>query len=95
MILIRLSTLPLPNPPQFRYNNLNSGVVNRGKMLHAAVHNLQSFDRTMDQVTVNPLLSLTIMMTNGNDRATRRSSVDTQLINLMGDMIIEGGVKVM
>lgn len=33
-----------------RYNNLNSGVVNRGKMLHAAVHNLQSFDRTMDQV---------------------------------------------
>ena len=37
--------------PSKRYNNLNSGVVNRGKMLHAAVHNLQSFDRTMDQVS--------------------------------------------
>ncbi|XP_055693448.1 dystrophin, isoforms A/C/F/G/H isoform X5 [Lutzomyia longipalpis] len=32
-----------------RYNNLNNVVINRGKLLHAAVHNLQSFDRTMDQ----------------------------------------------
>lgn len=50
LVLTRPSTL------LFRYNNLNSGVVNRGKMLHAAVHNLQSFDRTMDQVNAaNPL----------------------------------------
>ncbi|KPU80239.1 uncharacterized protein Dana_GF16554, isoform E [Drosophila ananassae] len=32
-----------------RYANLNNGVINRGKQLHAAVHNLQSFDRAMDQ----------------------------------------------
>ncbi|XP_037038480.1 dystrophin, isoforms A/C/F/G/H isoform X6 [Bradysia coprophila] len=32
-----------------RYNNLNNGVINRGKLLHAAVNNLQSFDRNMDQ----------------------------------------------
>lgn len=32
-----------------RYNNLNNAVVSRGKMLHAAVHSLQSFDRTLDQ----------------------------------------------
>ncbi|XP_041630401.1 dystrophin, isoforms A/C/F/G/H isoform X5 [Drosophila kikkawai] len=32
-----------------RYANLNNGVVNRGKQLHAAVHSLQSFDRAMDQ----------------------------------------------
>ncbi|XP_068153855.1 dystrophin, isoforms A/C/F/G/H isoform X6 [Drosophila tropicalis] len=32
-----------------RYSNLNNGVVNRGKQLHAAVHSLQSFDRAMDQ----------------------------------------------
>ncbi|XP_034486587.1 dystrophin, isoforms A/C/F/G/H isoform X10 [Drosophila innubila] len=32
-----------------RYSNLNNGVINRGKQLHAAVHNLQSFDRAMDQ----------------------------------------------
>uniref|UniRef100_Q9VDW6-2 Isoform C of Dystrophin, isoforms A/C/F/G/H n=1 Tax=Drosophila melanogaster TaxID=7227 RepID=Q9VDW6-2 len=32
-----------------RYANLNSGVINRGKQLHAAVHSLQSFDRAMDQ----------------------------------------------
>lgn len=31
------------------YANLNNGVINRGKQLHAAVHNLQSFDRSMDQ----------------------------------------------
>lgn len=35
-----------------RYNNLNNAVINRGKLLHAAVHSLQSFDRTMDQVCV-------------------------------------------
>ncbi|KAL7728426.1 hypothetical protein ACLKA6_005185 [Drosophila palustris] len=32
-----------------RYSNLTNGVVSRGKQLHAAVHNLQSFDRAMDQ----------------------------------------------
>ncbi|XP_053684966.1 dystrophin, isoforms A/C/F/G/H isoform X2 [Sabethes cyaneus] len=32
-----------------RYTNLNSAVISRGKMLHAAVHSLQSFDRTLDQ----------------------------------------------
>ncbi|XP_063701711.1 dystrophin, isoforms A/C/F/G/H isoform X5 [Culicoides brevitarsis] len=32
-----------------RYNNLNNAVVSRGKMLHAAVHSLQSFDRHLDQ----------------------------------------------
>ncbi|XP_058831030.1 dystrophin, isoforms A/C/F/G/H isoform X2 [Topomyia yanbarensis] len=32
-----------------RYNNLNNAVISRGKMLHAAVHSLQSFDRTFDQ----------------------------------------------
>ncbi|XP_030374140.1 dystrophin, isoforms A/C/F/G/H isoform X16 [Scaptodrosophila lebanonensis] len=32
-----------------RYSNLNNGVINRGKQLHAAVHSLQSFDRAMDQ----------------------------------------------
>ncbi|XP_032597632.1 dystrophin, isoforms A/C/F/G/H isoform X2 [Drosophila grimshawi] len=32
-----------------RYSNLNNGVVNRGKQLHAAVHSLQMFDRAMDQ----------------------------------------------
>ncbi|XP_051863051.1 dystrophin, isoforms A/C/F/G/H isoform X12 [Drosophila albomicans] len=32
-----------------RYSNLNNGVINRGKQLHAAVHSLQSFDRSMDQ----------------------------------------------
>uniref|UniRef100_A0A336L0H9 CSON001198 protein n=1 Tax=Culicoides sonorensis TaxID=179676 RepID=A0A336L0H9_CULSO len=32
-----------------RYNNLNNAVISRGKMLHAAVHSLQSFDRHLDQ----------------------------------------------
>ncbi|XP_055627609.1 dystrophin, isoforms A/C/F/G/H isoform X2 [Toxorhynchites rutilus septentrionalis] len=32
-----------------RYNSLNNMVISRGKMLHAAVHSLQSFDRTLDQ----------------------------------------------
>ncbi|KAJ6635994.1 Dystrophin, isoform B [Pseudolycoriella hygida] len=32
-----------------RYKNLNNGIINRGKLLHAAVNNLQSFDRNMDQ----------------------------------------------
>ncbi|XP_055532572.1 dystrophin, isoforms A/C/F/G/H isoform X3 [Wyeomyia smithii] len=32
-----------------RYTNLNNAVISRGKMLHAAVHSLQSFDRTLDQ----------------------------------------------
>ncbi|KAL5273214.1 hypothetical protein ACFFRR_000154 [Megaselia abdita] len=32
-----------------RYTNLNSAVINRGKQLHTAVHNLQSFDKAMDQ----------------------------------------------
>ncbi|XP_055923871.1 dystrophin, isoforms A/C/F/G/H isoform X8 [Eupeodes corollae] len=32
-----------------RYVNLNNGVINRGKQLHAALHSLLSFDRTMDQ----------------------------------------------
>ncbi|XP_017967438.1 dystrophin, isoforms A/C/F/G/H isoform X16 [Drosophila navojoa] len=32
-----------------RYTNLNNGVINRGKLLHAAVQDLQSFDRKMDQ----------------------------------------------
>ncbi|XP_055852370.1 dystrophin, isoforms A/C/F/G/H isoform X3 [Episyrphus balteatus] len=32
-----------------RYANLNNGVIHRGKQLHAALHSLQSFDRTMDQ----------------------------------------------
>lgn len=36
----------------YSYSNLNSGVINRGKQLHAAVHNLQSFDRAMDQVSI-------------------------------------------
>ncbi|XP_030080850.1 dystrophin, isoforms A/C/F/G/H isoform X10 [Drosophila hydei] len=32
-----------------RYSHLNNGVINRGKQLNAAVHDLQSFDRKMDQ----------------------------------------------
>ncbi|XP_058463771.1 dystrophin isoform X8 [Malaya genurostris] len=32
-----------------RYNNLNNAVISRGKLLHAAVHSLQSFDRTLDK----------------------------------------------
>lgn len=42
----------------FSYTNLNNGVINRGKLLHAAVHNLQSFDRTMDQVIITYNISL-------------------------------------
>ena len=33
----------------FRYKNMTNSVVSRGKMLHAAVHSLQSFDRSLDQ----------------------------------------------
>ncbi|XP_039438023.1 dystrophin, isoforms A/C/F/G/H isoform X6 [Culex pipiens pallens] len=32
-----------------RYNNLNNAVISRGKSLHAAVHSLQSFDKSLDQ----------------------------------------------
>ncbi|XP_070495965.1 dystrophin, isoforms A/C/F/G/H-like isoform X7 [Chironomus tepperi] len=32
-----------------RYKNLNNTVVTRGKVLHAAVHSLQSFDKSLDQ----------------------------------------------
>lgn len=38
------------SPFLHRYNNLNNAVISRGKMLHAAVHSLQSFDRHLDQV---------------------------------------------
>ena len=34
----------------YRYKNLNNTVVTRGKVLHAAVHSLQSFDKSLDQV---------------------------------------------
>lgn len=34
------------------YNNLNNVVINRGKLLQTAVHSLQLFDRSMDQVSV-------------------------------------------
>lgn len=34
-----------------RYNNLNNVVINRGKLLQTAVHSLQIFDRSMDQVS--------------------------------------------
>lgn len=34
-----------------RYKNLNNTVATRGKSLHAAVHSLQSFDKSMDQVS--------------------------------------------
>lgn len=34
------------------YTNLNNVVINRGKMLQTAVHSLQLFDRSMDQVRV-------------------------------------------
>lgn len=34
-----------------RYKNLNNAVVTRGKVLHAAVHSLQSFDKSLDQVS--------------------------------------------
>lgn len=44
---IHLHSILLTFP--FRYSNLNNGVINRGKQLHAAVHSLQSFDRAMDQ----------------------------------------------
>lgn len=33
-----------------RYGNLNNSAMSRGKLLHAAVQNLQSFDRKLDQV---------------------------------------------
>lgn len=36
-----------------RYKNLNNTVVTRGKVLHAAVHSLQSFDKSLDQVRRN------------------------------------------
>ncbi|KFB45500.1 AGAP010261-PA-like protein [Anopheles sinensis] len=32
-----------------RYNNLNNSVISRGKQLHAAMHSLQTFDRTFEQ----------------------------------------------
>ncbi|XP_053672403.1 dystrophin [Anopheles nili] len=32
-----------------RYNNLNNSVISRGKQLHAAIHSLQTFDRTFEQ----------------------------------------------
>lgn len=34
-----------------RYSNLNNAVISRGKSLHAAVNNLQSFDKSMDDVS--------------------------------------------
>lgn len=51
----RLSTVTLTNKIlifiSFRsYTNLNNVVINRGKMLQTAVHSLQLFDRSMDQV---------------------------------------------
>lgn len=35
-----------------RYKNLNNTVATRGKVLHAAVHSLQSFDKSLDQVSM-------------------------------------------
>lgn len=35
----------------FRYKNLNNTVATRGKSLQAAVHSLQSFDKSLDQVS--------------------------------------------
>ncbi|XP_050086069.1 dystrophin [Anopheles aquasalis] len=32
-----------------RYNNLNTSIISRGKQLHAAMHSLQTFDRTFEQ----------------------------------------------
>ncbi|XP_058056258.1 dystrophin [Anopheles bellator] len=32
-----------------RYNNLNNSIILRGKQLHAAMHSLQTFDRTFEQ----------------------------------------------
>ncbi|XP_061510177.1 dystrophin isoform X2 [Anopheles gambiae] len=32
-----------------RYNNLNNSIISRGKQLHAAIHSLQTFDRTFEQ----------------------------------------------
>lgn len=34
-----------------RYTTLNGVAINRGKLLHTAVHNLQTFDRSMDQAS--------------------------------------------
>lgn len=42
------------------YNNLNNVVINRGKLLQTAVHSLQLFDRSMDQVCVLCSLSFEI-----------------------------------
>lgn len=41
-----------------RYNNLNNVVINRGKLLQTAVHSLQLFDRSMDQVSFDKLFTL-------------------------------------
>lgn len=35
----------------YRYKNLNNTVATRAKNLHAAVHSLQSFDKSLDQVS--------------------------------------------
>lgn len=41
----------------FRYKNLNNTVATRGKVLQAAVHSLQSFDKSLDQVSKQFVLS--------------------------------------
>lgn len=38
-------------PLYFRYKNLNNTAATRGKVLQAAVHSLQSFDKSLDQVS--------------------------------------------
>ncbi|XP_033212091.1 dystrophin isoform X3 [Belonocnema kinseyi] len=32
-----------------RYNNLNTSIINRGKLLHSAMNSLQNFDRSLDK----------------------------------------------
>lgn len=56
----------------YRYTNLNNVVINRGKMLQTAVHSLQLFDRSMDQVNEltfdrdpNLNISLNVFHSNG------------------------------
>lgn len=67
-----------------RYKNLNNSVTTRGKVLHAAVHSLQSFDKSLDQVSNdNCIKSIFLLFSSRYFRArinTKEKSFFTQNI---------------
>lgn len=61
---------PLLSTLIYRYKNLNNTVATRGKVLHAAVHSLQSFDKSLDQVSM-------ARENYGNEKHTKRAEISS------------------